>query len=152
MPIPATRRQDQGCRCENPVMSFLGQPVAQSGDDLDQMLRAFFQAEMPNPWPSAPEAAPQPVLLPAAKSGASGLSPLTRSRLALAASVALLVAGPLFLAGRQDKPALPPTTTPFEESSATPLDPRGPKNYKESLLQKPDGTYIQIEFFDAPSK
>jgi len=138
-------------------MRFLGEPVAQSGDDLDNLLRAFFQAEMPSPWPTAPETAAAPIVLPAARSGGSRpplrrLSPLVRSRLALAASVTLLISGLLFLASRKH-PAAGDSVAPLIGTTiATPDDPRGPKHYhnKESLLQKSDGTYIQIEIFELP--
>ena len=57
-------------------------------DDLEGLLRAFFRAEMPDPWPTlpAPAAAPR-------------RGPLGRSRLALAASVAFLLIGQLSLCG-----------------------------------------------------
>src|SRR5262245_21152254 len=59
-------------------------------DDLDALLRAYFQAERPDPWPSAP--------LPEARSAAgTRRQSMARSRLALAASIALLCAGPWFI-------------------------------------------------------
>jgi len=65
-----------------------------SGDDLDGLLSAYFRAEMPDPWPAVvvPEEAPEllPLPMPARRS-------LFRSRLALAASVALLLVGPWML-------------------------------------------------------
>jgi hypothetical protein len=55
--------------------------------DLDALLRGFFGSELPNPWPAlALRPAPSP---PRGR--------LLRSRLALAASVALLFAGTLGL-------------------------------------------------------
>jgi hypothetical protein len=134
-------------------MRFLEQSATQSGDDLDNLLRAFFQAEMPTPWPPAPETTAKPIVLPARKGGSRGLSPLVRSRLALAASVALLISGPLFLAHRHaDAPPAEGPDHVIKDSAATPVDPRGPKHYgnKESLIQKSDGTYIQIEVFELP--
>src|SRR5256885_2034348 len=56
--------------------------------EVERRLRDFFQDEMPHPWP----AAPRTESAPAARRG-SGL------RLALAASVALVLAGYLALAG-----------------------------------------------------
>ena len=79
-------------------MSFLVAPPShhngRSPDEgeVDRLLRAFYRAEMPNPWPSfeAPAAAPAVLPFPPL---AARRPLLTRSRLALAASVALLVAG-----------------------------------------------------------
>lgn len=130
-------------------MSFLGQPSLKAGDDLDNLLRAFFQAEMPTPWPTAPEPPVKPLVLPA-RPAASRLSTLTRSRLALAASVALLISGPLFLAGKlQDTPDV---SGRVNTTAADLRDPQGPKNYRstESLNQKADGTYIQLDIFELP--
>jgi hypothetical protein len=59
-------------------------------DDLDRLLSAYFRAETPDPWPPAP-AAPPP---------APARRPRRGSRLALAAAVALLLGGQLYLAGR----------------------------------------------------
>jgi hypothetical protein len=66
-----------------------------SADALDQKLRDFFRAEMPNPWPAcqAPES-------PAKTVGhATVRRPLFRSRFALAASLLCLLAGHLVLSG-----------------------------------------------------
>lgn len=139
-------------------MSFLGQPTLESGESLDKLLRAFFQAEMPNPWPSAPEPCVKPVLAPAVRPAASRLAPLVRSRFALAASLALLLAGPFFLVGgQQDRsqgevPLLSP-----DNNSSDPRDPWGPKSYRrsESLLQKEaETTSMKFDYFDElpPSK
>jgi hypothetical protein len=75
-------------------------PVANNGhaggDGLDNLLRAFFQAEMPSSWPDAPvpPASERPALLTLhAPAAAPRLRVLTRSRLALAASVALMIGG-----------------------------------------------------------
>lgn len=81
-------------------MSFPVHSPARPDDDLDGLLRAFFQAEMPRPWPalkapppSRPSVPPVPV-----RRG------LFRSRLALAASLALLVTGALALPGKFTRP------------------------------------------------
>jgi hypothetical protein len=90
-------------------MSFLLSPPTgprqdTPGDDgLDTLLRAFYKAERPDPWPSFEAPADQRVLL-ALSPTPRRPQPLLRSRLALAASVALLVAGPWLLDG-----ALKPT-------------------------------------------
>jgi hypothetical protein len=63
-------------------------------DDIDGLMRAYFRTEMPDPWPplSLPDEGPVvlPKPMPVRRS-------LFRSRLALAASVAFLLAGPWFL-------------------------------------------------------
>ncbi len=67
------------------------------GDDFDGLLRAFFRGQMPHPWPTP--------RLPRFR-GACVERPLSlgrignRSRWALAASMALLLLGSLFLSGR----------------------------------------------------
>jgi hypothetical protein len=62
-----------------------------STDDVDGVLRAFFKTQMPAPWPS----------LKAPSVGAENATgwPMMRSRLALAASVALLALGLSFVSG-----------------------------------------------------
>jgi hypothetical protein len=66
------------------------------GEDLDGLLRAFYQAQLPHPWPDfqAPEAAVTP--------SERGLRrhALPRSRLALAAGVAVLIAGSFIPPGK----------------------------------------------------
>lgn len=64
-------------------------------DELDGLLHAFYRAEMPNPWP---------ILNPLETRAVVPLQPvrrwpLQRSRWVLAASVALLLIGQLFLSG-----------------------------------------------------
>jgi hypothetical protein len=68
--------------------------------DLDQLLSDFFRSKMPHPWPepAMPDEQPKTLPLPARK-------PMPRrsswpSRFALAASVALLLAGGWFLSGK----------------------------------------------------
>lgn len=61
-------------------------------DELDGMLRLYFQAQMPKPWP----AFRQPALVAKPNRSSSGLS--WRSRLALAASVAILLVSQIWLA------------------------------------------------------
>src|SRR4051812_45760542 len=56
--------------------------------DIDEALRGFFRAQLPQPWPQ--------LRVPAPKSSSSW--PRTRLRLALAASIALGLAGYLTLA------------------------------------------------------
>ncbi len=92
-----------------------------SGDDLDGLLRQFFQAEMPDPWPRLvpPEAASAPA--PVRWRGWT----LLRSRLALAASLALLVGGQLLLAGsyRSNEAARPRNSRKVAKDPRTPAHP-----------------------------
>ena len=69
-------------------------------EELDALLHAFFRTEMPNPWPhlKAPIAAPAS-LEETAKAPPTWWS-RSRSRFALAASVALLMAASWWLSGR----------------------------------------------------
>jgi hypothetical protein len=69
-------------------MSYLSPPPA---NDVDGVLHAFFKAQMPAPWPSLK--AP-----PNVAATAKGW-PMMRSRLALAASVALLALALSFVSG-----------------------------------------------------
>jgi hypothetical protein len=66
-------------------------------DEVDHLLRAFYQRELPKPWPmlTPPSSLNNRVLeLPPI----ARRFPMLRTRLALAACVAFLVAGPLGLA------------------------------------------------------
>lgn len=92
-----------------------------SANNLDDLLRAFFRAEMPDPWPSTAAcglaAAPPP-----APSFAPRRASLARSRWVLAASVALLLAGYQYLSGRfQDYlPATQPGAIVGTETASVP--------------------------------
>jgi hypothetical protein len=138
-------------------MNFLSPPSATSrvsqrpGDDLDGLLSAFYQAQMPSPWP--------PLQLPLA----TALPPtrlvfwqrVKRSHLALAASVAILVLGQALFSGklsiREWKP-LDGSATEIGKvepiaKDKTPQDPIDPKNVstKDSLQLTPEGVGIQID-------
>jgi len=69
---------------------------APSTDEVDELLRRFFRAEMPGEWPAAPvvEVAPRPRVLPRRTVVRFFRAP---ARLAVAAAVALLVIGYLSL-------------------------------------------------------
>jgi hypothetical protein len=143
-------------------MTLLSPPsVSRDGgpppDDVDRILRAFFKAEMPDPWPSA-EAPPPRRLLPFPAARPSKRWPLMRSRLALAASVALLVTGLLFLAGAFQgrpvspvEPVIPMGTAEHPEFNGA-LKPPTPHDLKidESLIQTPDGTTIRVRVDELP--
>lgn len=77
---------------------------SRAGDDLDGLLRAFFRAELPQPWP--------PFRPPTAQTTRSARF---RSALALAAALALLVIG-LGALPRKLEPA--PTVPPGHFGSA----------------------------------
>lgn len=74
-------------------MSLLVRPSMNQPDDLDPLLRRFFQSELPSPWPTCPTPAqPARVLVPE-KPAASWLELSQRfaSRLALALSLLLFL-------------------------------------------------------------
>lgn len=88
---------------------------------LEEQLRAFFRAELPNPWPAftppRPAAGPAPRLL-----GGSG----RRSRYALAASIALLLLGSLALAGALKFGVPEPTNEGLGAAARRPAPPAVP--------------------------
>jgi hypothetical protein len=115
------------------------------GDEIDGLLRSFFRAEMPEPWP-AMEVEERPVVLKMTPP-----APRTRSqvgrRIALAASVALLVAGSFFVLGR-DSGYAPEAGVPRGSSTATNDDLMLPPEFelREQLEQLPDGrTRVRFE-------
>lgn len=98
------------------------------GDDLDALLRAFYQREMPDPWPAfeppmdrasrgVPSAAPRTLPL---RPAAVRSSRVWSSRLALAASVALLLLGTWFLPGFTTQPETSGELKRMGEGTATP--------------------------------
>ncbi|HEV3255570.1 MAG TPA: hypothetical protein VG013_01695 [Gemmataceae bacterium] len=88
-------------------------------DDVDQLLRTFFQEEVPDPWPALE---PPPPARPGQKPWS-----LFRSRFALAASVALLLAGGLVLSGKapSDAPVRPAGNT-LPHADRNPFHPARP--------------------------
>jgi hypothetical protein len=77
--------------------------VNSQGDEVDDLLRAFFRSEMPDPWPAwSPSKPPASLPTPAPR---PRLRPLFRSRFTLAASVAILLIGQLWLLGSYKKNA-----------------------------------------------
>jgi len=138
---------DRGKFREVVVMNLLSLPEtsARSEDDLDELLRGFFKAEMPDPWPNFQG---PPVTLPlAARSRPTGRSVL-RSRLALAASVALLLAGPLLLSGRLAQSA-PDSGRGIQEGTATrPTIPEEPKKVEPLKSIEGDGKFHFDEFLE----
>jgi hypothetical protein len=88
-------------------MRFVDPPTLDSpwrerpGDDLDDLMTAFFRSEMPSPWPGAPEPEEAEVIV---RRRPPTRKPVWGSRLALAASVALLLAGGWRLSGSFQEP------------------------------------------------
>jgi hypothetical protein len=129
-------------------MSFMVAPPSHrqdrspEGDDVEQLLRAFYRAEMPDPWPSFEAPAEPPLVLPFP--AAPARRPLfTRSRLALAASVALLLGGVWSLSGKFGSSPSEPSGPTFMDSSATHRRPgeSAPARYK--------GPFIDVKPNDA---
>ena len=68
--------------------------------DLDGLLSDFFRSELPKVWPGPPTSDEQPKTIPLAARKPFSRWSAVRSRLALAASIALLLAGGWFLSGK----------------------------------------------------
>lgn len=134
-------------------MSFLHEPpvdrLGGRSDELDAVLRDFFRSEMPNPWPdlAPPETTP---VLPLTRPARSW-NPV-RSRVALAASLGLLLTGTLLLPF-----TVTPTDRPAESGPVIgdiryerPSKVRTPDGeefeIKESLRQGKNGTEFKLEF------
>jgi hypothetical protein len=114
------------------------------GDDLDQVLRAFFRSEMPSPWPrlALPDEAPAVLPLQPARP-TQPRRWFRRSHLALAASVALLVIGHLVLSDTLKPSATAPDGMP-DNPTANPRIPgigptKPPGNGADDLFPKGDG-------------
>src|SRR5262245_35390705 len=87
-------------------------PADHRPDDLDGLLRTFFRAEMPHPWPQMkPPAEQAPRVKPARRSP-------RYARWALAASVGLLLVGQVFLSGMFGESFTPGTDASFRDSEA----------------------------------
>jgi hypothetical protein len=127
-------------------MNFVERPpidshaVGRSGDDLDEVLRAFFRSELPNPWP--------PLRLPERERSAVPFRSQPRrrwfynSRFALAASVGLLLIGSAVLSDSL-KPANPAPGTGGEvgERASPKHGPTAPGKDKapDGVLPETDG-------------
>jgi hypothetical protein len=66
-----------------------------AGDEVERLLTAFYRAEMPANWPDAPRPWTEP-----ARSSSTSVNDGSRSRWALAASVAMLIGGCWYLSGQ----------------------------------------------------
>lgn len=121
-------------------MNVIVPPRVPPDDEIDGLLRAFFRAELPHPWPAmkAP-AAPQTAPVPSSPPHPA----LWRSRLALAASVALLALGSLFVPGQSPRQPQGPATPRLSGPGSA---KREKVKSSLSLEQAPDGpTKIKVE-------
>ena len=138
-------------------MSYLKEPptsprnAGRPPDEIDGLLRAFFRAEVPDPWPvlKPPAAAETPAVLRRIRR-----RPWTmmRSRLALAASIALLLIGCWFLSGLQGE--RPPGTegTMFDpEATLRPFPPEKVKTREGREVLMEGNVIRQIEETTGPS-
>jgi hypothetical protein len=138
-------------------MNFLSPPSATSrvsqrpGDDLDGLLSAFYQAQMPSPWPSLQ----LPVSTALPPSRLVFWQRVKRSHLALAASVAILVFGQALFSGKlsirerilggsETQVGTNLNLIPKEKTPQGPIDPKNVST-KESLQLTPEGVGIQID-------
>lgn len=80
------------------------------GDEVDRLLGAYFRAQMPAKWPAAPTPTNAPAG-PTRPEPARGADPATKSRWALAASVALLIGSCWYLSGQATSGHRRPDTT-----------------------------------------
>ena len=132
-------------------MDFARQAPETGTEPVDDVLRAYFRAQLPRPWPAAPRP-------PRAVARAAWPLRLPSHRLALAASLGLLFVGLVALAGRLT-PAVPAPDAVTPTSASPRLvnprlaAPRGPApagrdayRVLESLHQEGDRpTEIRIE-------
>jgi len=134
-------------------MRIVNPPVLDSpwqerpGDDLDGLLTAYFHRELPSPWPAAPEAEEVAVIL---RHQPAPRKPFWTSRLALAASVAVLLAGGWMLSGTFHDVSKDGPEGHINDGTATRVKPF---KMKTSLQQQPDGQIgIQIDVLPDESK
>jgi len=99
-------------------------------DGLEDVLQAFFRAEMPEPWPAFTPPAPAAAVPVRRRS-------LSRSRLTLAASVVLLLGGSLSLAHL------------FPASEGTPGPGSGPGIAARPRLHQPERAPVSGEDQDS---
>jgi len=134
-------------------MRFLDPPSLDAGrrgrfgDDLDGLLSAFFRSEMPSPWPGSPVPEEAPVILRPRPVQTRRSS--FRSRLALAASVALLISGSWLLSGSfKETPANGKSDVSVSTGTATTDDAR-PVKWKRSITETEKGKKkVKIEIED----
>jgi hypothetical protein len=91
-------------------------------DELDTLLRDYFRSEMPEPWPAAKYPTVTVHFQPQPRSFFGARS---RSLLALAAAVAVLIAGLWQLGGASTETAATPATISSEGAHADPSTTKG---------------------------
>lgn len=102
-------------------MSFLVPPPLKPSDELDALLRAYFEREMPKPWPSPRVSLDRVVPL---RRPTTNRRSLNRSRWTLAASVALLLLGSLLLPSRFTPDAKPEPVLDAPGTADRPILPK----------------------------
>jgi hypothetical protein len=123
-------------------------------DELDGLLRAYFRAQLPDPWPSLEAPAALPPRKPAARRS------VFRARLALAASVALLAGGSFLLprafhdgggAAPTPRVASPGASKTYRDPAAPPTKADDGYKINESLIQEPGGTKLKVDVIPMPA-
>jgi hypothetical protein len=146
-------------------------PTLPPGDDVDALLRDFFRKEMPAPRPAfqVPRERPvAPVLSFPAPAGPAPRRSSWRSRLALAASIALLIGSSALLPGRlvgprsESRPiGIVPGTDEGKkdriydyvpDKGVIETTPAPKADSRLHLLEGPEGTGILIEVPPLPNK
>jgi hypothetical protein len=125
-------------------------PSQTTGDELDGLLRAYFQRQMPQPWPAAP--VPQEESLIYHRPQASGRA-LARSRWALAASIGLLVVGSLVLPARftrDTRPNIDVGATPGSAQRYAPWREQTPRNQTGPAKNGPHFGVEEEDHEDSP--
>lgn len=120
-------------------MRFVNPLSPEAAADLDGLLRAFYRAEMPKPWPMPP--VPASEIVPLRRPGQG----LMRSRWVLAASVALLLLGSLLLPRRfapDGKPEHGINGVPISDRNVLPVPPR---KHEEKPIEKNDHPGFGVE-------
>jgi hypothetical protein len=135
-------------------MNLIVPPPVPPDEETDGLLRAFYRAQMPHPWPDWKAPADRPLTTPV-RPGPAPARPW-RSRLALAASVALLALSTLLLHGKlSGEPRnMTPNGSNFQATRQRPWQV-APDKVKSSLnLEQPkDGpTKIKVEVQLLPMK
>jgi hypothetical protein len=124
-------------------MNVIVPPRVPPDDEIDGLLRAFYRAQLPHPWPALKAPAAQAPTTPIRP--APSRPPLWRSRFALAASVALLALSSLFLPGKASREPQPPTRPSIGPASAK----RAKVKSSLSLVQPKNGpTKIKVEAYE----
>jgi hypothetical protein len=120
-----------------PFERSLDANARRSPDEVDALLRRFFRAQMPSPWPTFQPPAEPRVLSPVVRPDRWGQ---VRSRFALAAAIALLVLGSFVLSGLSPSPRA--AATPEERSYFS--SPR----YEQQILNDQKAREIGVRIDD----